>query len=60
MMHRNRTKKTYRTPLSWSAKLEVENALLVGSVRLQVEVDELDNVNKRGGDDPSGEMYFEF
>ena len=59
MMHRNRTKKTYRTPLSWSAKLEVENALLAASARLLMQVDELDNVNAREEVD-ANDFYFEF
>ena len=53
-------KKAYRTPQLRLSELEAENALLAGSIRVVVSVDELDNVNARDGVDEATEMYFEF
>ena len=51
-------KRTYRSPLSLQTEVAFEQALLVTTTRLLVEVDESENVN---ADDTSSEtMYFEF
>jgi len=55
-------KRTYSSPLSFPTEVAFEQALLVKTARLLLEVDELDNVNARtsGADEPGGAMYFEF
>ena len=62
MKHRNQMKRTYRSPLSLPTEVAFEQALLVTTTRLLVEVDESENVNAtiEGADQPGGEMYFEF
>lgn len=58
MKHRNQMKRTYRSPLSLPTEVAFEQALLVTTTRLLVEVDESENVN---ADETSSEtMYFEF
>ena len=55
-------KRTYRSPLSFPTEVAFEQALLVTTTRLLVEVDESENVNAtiEGADEPGGDMYFEF
>ena len=53
-------KRTYRSPLSLPTEVAFEQALLVTTARLLMEVDELENVNATAGDEPTGDMYFEF
>ena len=62
MKHRNQMKRTYRSPLSFPTEVAFEQALLVTTTRLLVEVDESENVNAtiEGADEPGGDMYFEF
>jgi len=55
-------KRTYSSPLSSPTEVAFEQALLVTTARLLMEVDELENVN---ASDPldgeaGSEMYFEF
>ena len=49
----------YQSPQLKETRVSLESALLVGSVRLQVEVDELENVNARDGVEAT-DFYFEF
>ena len=60
--HHHQAKRTYRSPLSKETVVAFEQALLVTTARLLMEVDELENVNATapGSDEPGGEMYFEF
>ena len=60
MKHRNQMKRTYRSPLSLPTEVAFEQALLVATARLTMEVDESENVNIEAGDEPTGDMYFEF
>ena len=62
MKHRNQMKRTYSSPLSFPTEVAFEQALLVKTARLLLEVDEADNVNARttGADEPGGAMYFDF
>jgi hypothetical protein len=53
-------KRTYSSPLSAPTEVTFEQALLVTTARLTMEVDEYENVNIMAGDEPTGEMYFEF
>ena len=51
-------KRTYRSPLSLPTEVAFEQALLVTTTRLLVQVDETENIN---ADESSTEtMYFEF
>lgn len=61
-MKRHQAKRTYCSPRSIPTEVTFEQALLVTTTRLLVEVDELENVNATtpGADAPGGEMYFEF
>lgn len=61
-MKRHQAKRTYCSPLSKQTVVAFEQALLVTTARLLLEVDELENVNATvtGSDEPGGEMYFEF
>ena len=60
MKHLNQTKRTYLAPSSLPTEVQFEQALLVTTARLVMEVDELENVNVDAGDEPTGDMYFEF
>ena len=60
MKHRNQMKRTYSSPLSLPTEVAFEQALLVTTARLLLEVDESENVNIVAGDEPTGDMYFEF
>ena len=53
-------KRTYDSPLAKPTEVEFEQALLVTTARLLFEVDEAENVNIEAGDEPTGDMYFEF
>ena len=53
-------KRTYSSPLVQPTELLLEQALLVTTARLLFEVDEAENVNIEAGDEPTGDMYFEF
>ena len=53
-------KRTYSSPLSLPTEVAFEQALLVTTARLLLEVDESENVNIVAGDEPTGDMYFEF
>lgn len=53
-------KRNYNSPLSSPTEVAFEQALLVATNRLMMEVDESENVNIGAGDQPDGEMYFEF
>ena len=55
-------KRTYRSPLSLPTEVAFEQALLVTTTRLLVQVDETENVNATtsGADEPGSPMYFEF
>ena len=62
MKHRNQMKRTYSSPLSLPTEVAFEQALLVATARLLMEVDESENVN---AEDPldgevGSDMYFEF
>lgn len=61
-MKQNETKRTYMTPRSIPADVEIEKALLVATARLLMQVDETRNMNAEttGADEPGGEMYFEY
>ena len=61
-MKRHQAKRTYSSPQSKQTVVAFEQALLVKTARLLMEVDELDNVNARttGADEPGGAMYFDF
>ena len=57
-MRHQHAKRIYCSPRSFPAEVAFEQALLVTTTRLLVEVDESENVN---ADDTSSEtMYFEF
>ena len=62
MKHRNQMKRTYSSPLSFPTEVAFEQALLVTTTRLLIQVDETENVNATtsGADDPGSPMYFEF
>ena len=62
MKHRNQMKRTYSSPQVKPTEVAFEQALLVTTGRLLLELDEADNVNARidDADEPGGEMYFEF
>ena len=60
MKHRNQMKRTYSSPLSSPTEVAFEQALLVATARLTMQVDESENVNIEAGDEPTGDMYFEF
>ena len=55
-------KRTYSSPQVKPTEVAFEQALLVTTGRLLLELDEADNVNARidDADEPGGEMYFEF
>ena len=55
-------KRTYRSPLSLPTEVAFEQALLVTTTRLLIQVDETENVNATtsGSDEPGSPMYFEF
>jgi len=50
----------YQAPQSRFSVLEADSALLAGSIRVVVSVDELDNINAHSDVDEATEMYFEF
>ena len=60
MKHRNQMKRTYSSPQVKPTEVEFEQALLVTTTRLLMYVDESENVNIEAGDEPGGDMYFEF
>ena len=60
MKHRNQMKRTYSSPQVKPTEVEFEQALLVTTTRLLMYVDETENVNIEAGDEPTGDMYFEF
>jgi len=60
MKKRNQLKQRYQAPQSAPTEVAFEQALLVTTNRLLMEVDELENVNETAGDEPGGDMYFEF
>ena len=60
MKHRNQMKRTYSSPLVQPTEVLFEQALLVTTARLLMEVDESENINVEAGDEPTGDMYFEF
>ena len=53
-------KRTYSSPRVQPTEVLFEQALLVTTTRLLMYVDESENVNIEAGDEPTGEMYFEF
>ena len=53
-------KRAYSSPLSSPTEVAFEQALLVATARLTMQVDESENVNIEAGDEPTGDMYFEF
>lgn len=53
-------KRTYSSPLSLLTEVAFEQALLVATARLTMQVDESENVNITTGDGPTSETYFEF
>ena len=61
-MKRHQAKRTYSSPRSVPTEVAFEQALLVTTTRLLVEVDESENVNATtpGSDEPGGAMYLEF
>ena len=60
MKNLNQTQRTYMAPSFQPTELLLEQALLVTTARLLFEVDEAENVNIEAGDEPTGDMYFEF
>ena len=60
MENRKQSKRNYGSPQSWPTEVAFEQALLVATNRLLMEVDESENVNETAGDAPEGDMYFEF
>ena len=60
MKHRNQMKRTYSSPQVKPTEVLFEQALLVTTTRLLMYVDESENVNIEAGDEPTGDMYFEF
>ena len=60
MKHRNQMKRTYSSPRVQPTDVLFEQALLVTTTRLLMYVDESENVNIEAGDEPEGDMYFEF
>lgn len=60
MKHRNQMKRTYSSPRVQPTEVLFEQALLVTTTRLLMYVDESENVNIEAGDEPEGDMYFEF
>ena len=53
-------KRAYRSPQSWPTEVAFEEALLVNTARLVLEIDELENVNKTAGSDNASYFEFEF
>ena len=53
-------KRTYISPRVQPTEVLFEQALLVTTTRLLMYVDESENVNIEAGDEPEGDMYFEF
>ena len=62
MKHRNQMKRTYSSPQVKPTEVQFEQALLVTTGRLLLELDETENINAADPtvDEPGGEMYFEF
>ena len=65
MKHRNQMKRTYRSPLSSPTEVAFEQALLVTTGTLLLEVDPLDNMNTPDDDGHAvdgvgSDLYFEF
>ena len=62
MIRRNRKTRNYQAPTAKVTQMALENNFCVESVRFNVRVQELDNINaKQSGDDGyEGPMYFEF
>ena len=54
------SRKKYWSPRSTVTELECESALLAESVRLRIQVDELENVNSTAGDAESSYFEYEF
>ena len=61
-MRRQHAKRFYSSPRSIPTEVAFEQALLVKTARLLLEVDESENVNATtpGSDEPGGAMYLEF
>ena len=59
MFHRNKKTRNYQAPSAKVTHIAVENNFCGQSVRFTIQVDELDNVNTRTGNDAE-QMYFEF
>ena len=61
-MRHQHAKRIYCSPRSFPAEVAFEQALLVTTTRLLIQVDETENVNATtpGSDEPGGEMDFEF
>ena len=61
MKKRNQSKRSYLKPQSWPTEVAFEQALLVKTERLLMDVHELENVSETAGvDEPGGDLYFEF
>ena len=60
MKDRNQMKRTYSSPLSSPTEVAFEQALLVATATLWVDVNPLENENAvEGADAPGSDMYFE-
>ena len=58
MIRRNRKTRKYQAPVAKVAHMALESNFCVESVRLNVQVQDLDNINAKSGNEEP--MYFEF
>ena len=60
MIRRDKKARKYQTPSAKVTQIALENSLLQDSVRFNIEVQELDNINAKTGTTEEEPMYFEF
>ena len=60
MIRRTLKTRKYQAPTAKVTQIALENSLLQDSVRFNIEVQELDNINTKTGTSAEEPMYFEF
>ncbi len=60
MIRRTKKSRKYQAPFAKVTQMELENSLLQDSVRFNIEVQELDNINAKVGTSAEEPTYFEF
>ena len=60
MIRRTLKTRKYQAPAAKVTQIALENSLLQDSVRFNIEVQELDNINAKTGTSAEEPMYFEF